>query len=60
MERARRHDDAVEEGKDSGDRFSQDEFTILNFGFRNRQEIENFNHRWDANLGTNCAGVTVG
>jgi hypothetical protein len=40
MERADRHDDAADEGQDNGDRFSQDEFTVLNFGFRNHQEIE--------------------
>lgn len=40
MERARRHDDAGREGKDNGDRFSQDEFAVLNLGFRNHQEIE--------------------
>jgi len=38
--RARRHDDAASEGKNSGDRFSQDEFTALNFGFKNQEEIE--------------------
>ena len=43
--RARRHDDAASEGKDNGDRFSQDEFAVLNFGFRNRQEIEDANSR---------------
>jgi hypothetical protein len=38
--RARRHDDGAEEGKDSGDRFSNDEFALLNFGFRIHQEVE--------------------
>jgi len=38
--RARRHDYAVNVGKDNGDRFNPDEFAVLNCGFRNRQEIE--------------------
>jgi hypothetical protein len=40
LTRAHRHDDAAEDGKVSGDRFSKGEFAVLNFGFRNRQEIE--------------------
>lgn len=40
LERARRHDDAAREGKDNGDRFSHDEFAVLNCGFRNHQEIK--------------------
>lgn len=43
MERAHRHDDAAREGRDNGDRFSQDEFTVLNGGFRNHKEIEGAN-----------------
>lgn len=39
LQRARRHDDAVREGRDNGDRFSQDEFAVLNGGFRSHQEI---------------------
>jgi hypothetical protein len=45
MERARRHDNAAEEGKDGGDRFSDDEFAVLNLGFRNHQQIEVFDCR---------------
>ena len=45
MERARRHDDAIRDGRDSGDRFSQDEFAVLNCGFRSHQEIEEFDCR---------------
>jgi hypothetical protein len=45
MARARRHDDATEEGNDSRDRFSDDEFAVLNFGFRNHQEIDEFDRR---------------
>lgn len=45
MERARRHARAAREGKDTGDRFSQDEFAVLNFGFRNHQEIEEAERR---------------
>jgi hypothetical protein len=60
MERARRHDDATEEGKDNGDRFSQDEFAVLNFGFRNHQEIEEAERCQGANLGTDGAGFTAG
>jgi hypothetical protein len=57
MARARRHDDAAEEGKDSGERFSDDEFAVLNFGFRNHQEIEEFDCRHQcANLGKCGAG----
>lgn len=37
---ARRQNDAAREGKENGDRFNGDEFTVLNFGLRNRQEIE--------------------
>jgi hypothetical protein len=40
LNRARRHDAAAREGKDNGDRFSQDEFAVLNGGFRNHKEIE--------------------
>ena len=40
LQRARRHDDASREGNDNGDRFSQDEFAVLNLGFRNHQEIK--------------------
>src|ERR1039457_5731397 len=40
LARAHRHDDAAREGKDSGERFSDDELTVLYFGFRNHQEIE--------------------
>jgi hypothetical protein len=49
MDRARRHDDAASKGKDTGNRFSQDEFTVLNFGFRNQQEIRGGH---SVNLGT--------
>jgi hypothetical protein len=52
MARARRHDNAPEVGKDGGDRFSQDEFTVLNFGFRRHREIEEADSRQSANLGT--------
>jgi hypothetical protein len=61
MERARRHDDSAHEGKDSGDRFSHDEFPILNFGFRNHEEIEDADcRRQDANLGKDGAGSPAG
>ena len=40
LQRARRHDDASREGNDNGERFSQDEFAVLNCGFRSHQEIE--------------------
>jgi hypothetical protein len=54
LERARRHDDAAREGKDNGDRFSQDEFAVLNCGYRNHQEIQDADRRrQDANLATN-------
>jgi hypothetical protein len=43
--RARRHDAAVRDGKESEDRFSQDEFAVLNGGFRNHQEIKEFDCR---------------
>lgn len=60
LERARRHDDAAREGKDNGDRFSQDEFAILNCGFRNHQEIEEADRRRQgANLATNGAVITA-
>jgi hypothetical protein len=42
LERARRHDDAAREGTDNRDRFSQDEFAVLNGGFRSHQEIKDF------------------
>jgi hypothetical protein len=45
LQRARRHDDASREGNDNGDRFSQDEFAVLNCGFRSHQEIEEANRR---------------
>ena len=59
LNRARRHDAAAIEGKDNGDRFSQDEFAVLNGGFRNHQEIEEFDCRQDASLGTGSAGFTA-
>jgi hypothetical protein len=40
MEQARRRDDAVHQGRDNGDRFSHDEFAVLNCGFRSHQEIK--------------------
>jgi hypothetical protein len=56
IERARRHDNAAREGKANGDRFSQDAFPVLNFGFRNHQEIEDADcRRRGANLGTDGA-----
>jgi hypothetical protein len=45
MERARRHDDAAKNGKDDGETFTQDEFTVLNFGFRNHQERDEADRR---------------
>jgi hypothetical protein len=60
MERARRHDDAAREGRDNGDRFSQDEFTVLNGGFRSHQEIEDFDcRRQGANLSTDGVGSSL-
>lgn len=47
MARARRHDDATEEDKDSRDRFSDDEFAVLNLGFRNHGEIKKAELRQD-------------
>ena len=55
--RARRRDDAPSGGKDAGDRFSQDEFAVLNLGFRNHQQIEEFDCRQRANLGTDGGGI---
>ena len=43
--RAHRSDAAAHEGKDSRDLFSDDEFAVLNFGFRNHQEIEEADRR---------------
>jgi hypothetical protein len=60
MERARRDDDGAQKRKDNGDHFSQDEFVVLNFGFRNHQEIEDADCRQGANLGTDGAGFTAG
>jgi hypothetical protein len=60
MALALRHDDAAEEGKDSGDRSSNDEFAFLNFGFRSHQEIEEADRRHVANLGTDGAGFRAG
>ena len=45
MARARRSDDVASDGKDTGDRLSQDEFAVLNLGFRNPQEIDDANCR---------------
>lgn len=45
IERARRGDDVASDGKDTGDRLSQDEFAVLNLGFRNPQEIDDANCR---------------
>ena len=58
LERARRHDDAAREGKDNGNRFSQDEFAVLNCGFRNHQEIKDADCRQGAKLGTDDADFT--
>jgi hypothetical protein len=58
--RARRHNDTTEEGKDNGDRFNQDEFAVLNFGFRNHQEIKEADCRQATNLSTDGAGFTAG
>jgi hypothetical protein len=61
IERAHRHDDAAEEGKDNGDHFSQDEFSVLNFGFRNHREIEEADRRRQgANPDTGGAVFTAG
>jgi hypothetical protein len=57
--RARRRDDAPSGGKDTGDRFSQDEFAVLNLGFRNHQEIEQAHSPLGANLGTDGGGITA-
>jgi hypothetical protein len=61
MARARHYDDAAEKGKDSGDHFNQDEFAVLNFGFRNHQDIEEAERRrQSANLGAGGAVFTAG
>jgi len=60
MTRARRHDEAAEEGKDIEDHFSQDEFAVLNGGFRSPQEIERFDsHRQRANLSMDGSGSST-
>ena len=60
LERARSHDDAAREGKVNGNCFSQDEFAVLNCGFRNHQEIEEADRRRQgANLATDGAGITA-
>ena len=60
MERAHRHDDAASEGKDNRDRFTQDEFAVLNCGYRNHQEIQDADRRrQDANLGTDGVDYTT-
>jgi hypothetical protein len=56
IERARHHYYAALDGRDNGDRFTQDEFTVLNGGFRNHQEIEEFDRRLGANLDRNGPG----
>jgi hypothetical protein len=55
LERARCHDVAAREGKENGDRFSQDEFAVLNFGFRSHQEIEKFDCATKARILTRMA-----
>ena len=60
LERARRHDDTAREGTDNGEPFSQDEFAVLNCGFRNHWEIEEADRRRQgANLATNGASITA-
>jgi hypothetical protein len=60
MARARRLDDAPREGNANGDRFSQDEFAVLNFGFPSHQEIvETDCRRQGANLDAGGAGITA-
>lgn len=60
IERARHHDDAASKGKDNGDRFSQDEFTVLNGGFRNHREIEEFDcRRQSVNLAPDGVGFNA-
>jgi hypothetical protein len=60
LTRARCHDDAGEDGKGSGDRFSKDEFAVLNFGFRNRQKIGEVATKsaWDKNLSTSLPATS--
>jgi hypothetical protein len=47
VERARRHDRDLSEGKDNSVGFSPDDFAVLNLGFRNHQEIEEARARID-------------
>jgi hypothetical protein len=60
MARTRRHNDTPGQGKESRRRFSDDEFAVLNFGFRNHQEIEMFDCRQRANLATDGAVFRAG
>ncbi len=62
LQRAVHHDQALRRGEDDGLTFTEDEFAIVNAGFRNHREIEEAHAEWErrsANDSVNGIALSV-